>query len=1314
MKKKPSAMRMPFFPLRLCALAFPNSQRGATLIVTLGILTVLSILAVAFFSTSRIQRQTAIANQYRDITRNQLNEALYRAMQLVERSYTSPAFDTFTDSSELRQRLAPVNGWFTQAWLTEYASSNGVSPGIFDRATFLAPDILGSPFVSNTVNLLTSEVLALVPPALTNGLSLTRHDPEPHFRSGWTPLDLLSSDEPWKDIQARIAFTVFNLSGFIDANHFVTGSTTQKHARVVFSQADVTNWVEVAEAYDIVKTNKFLSHLFSTFKTDPNLIPFSSISYDPDPDTDPFHPNSTQPLPHLGTESYARGHFRKFDVNSVTNWIGVSSDSEDGETSESSNNWLISPALMANWLRPIANALFRTNRNTGDGQSENESGDNRDPDHLTTLQRACTPWNLLNFIDEDRIPQLSIFAGIDLATRHNAAVEDVPLINKVTVFDIGNAPDGLTSADYGIEDYAPPGVHINGYVSNHYAVAVELWYPFAPHSPPPSCAAYIGVYTNQDDVGDITFERPLTLDEIQNWFEWNEAATSNTVMQTLFYAWANAYTNAVGPSIWNHPLWQVVTTNSEYWFTTNMVNHPSWPSTNGTFTITNTPIWEAFYPDTYEVYTTNQVEQIITNEIDNAISTNLVDVVTTNVYTYLMTTNDHVYWVSEPYMTTNRLIGQIGITEPDPYPVLLWEDIADGTLITNVLAGFTDTPSGNGIAFFSTNEIAATTNHLQTLYASPPDGIVVVYSNGLDGVISTNFATDLVLAPWTTNAPLDFAIQTNLYVGSEEHPVPPLPMPPDLGEALEALFIILMDPRLNTSDALEEFLLRRIQDFDNDWWDFLTSYLAQYPLIQSTIIPSFQEPTLGNLTDEDRYPLTALGDWQSEGIPLSEIEDAQGATVGRRIDNPTDGFGTYWVIYPRRTVSFRETTVITPADTASDTTEVLATNYCAIGSVPGQTGELIEGNAPDGVYRVFFRPVVTVIPADDDRTEHDAPSAENNRIYSDRIVDEALLHGNSVLGWNAATNRYVADPRHNAYADYWLPNDLYPIGSIPAPNRPQVQEFADWNNGFIGIGTTNLSTEVTEYPFIHFNAPLASKGDIGHIYTSPDRLGLTRIGGGLAQSQTQGNTDPNRPVHDTISFASRSGAALLDLFTVHATATDTNNSPLRAAIPWRGLAQANTEHGSVISTLFADARLGWTNVNADITFTLTPDELTDMAHTYLDALTNMPTAGMGWRSYADMLPAVATNTLNPVAEGTFTPPSAAPAHDWTEDALRGIVDKISFRQNIFVIVVAAQTLSPLSTESRPMVLADQRAAVTVIRDAFTGRWVIHSWRWLTE
>ncbi|NLC81874.1 MAG: hypothetical protein GX748_11900, partial [Lentisphaerae bacterium] len=321
------------------------------------------------------------------------------------------------------------------------------------------------------------------------------------------------------------------------------------------------------------------------------------------------------------------------------------------------------------------------------------------------------------------------------------------------------------------------------------------------------------------------------------------------------------------------------------------------------------------------------------------------------------------------------------------------------------------------------------------------------------------------------------------------------------------------------------------------------------------------------------------------------------------------------------------------------------------------------------------------------------------------VLDEALLERSTanVHAFRAVTNLYVADPRHNAYADYWLPNARYPAGTRPADHRPPVESFSDWDTF---IGTTNLSTEVTEYPFIHLNRPLDSIGEIGHVYTSPDRLNLS----GYFESPIDYNEDI--PLHDTVSFASRPGAALLDLLT--ASHTPSNLPPGQAAVSMRGLVQANTEHPAVIETLFSFGTLGWTNAT-DTSFLSDLSDLSDWSDAYLDALTNTPPVGMGWRSFADMLPAISTNRTNPVAEGTFTRPAGVTpelAHDWVEDAVRHLPDHVSFRQNIFVIIVAAQTLSPVSTPSRPVVLADQRAAITVIRDAFTGRWVIYTWRWL--
>ncbi|MFA6631873.1 MAG: hypothetical protein WCU90_06220, partial [Kiritimatiellia bacterium] len=327
------------------------------------------------------------------------------------------------------------------------------------------------------------------------------------------------------------------------------------------------------------------------------------------------------------------------------------------------------------------------------------------------------------------------------------------------------------------------------------------------------------------------------------------------------------------------------------------------------------------------------------------------------------------------------------------------------------------------------------------------------------------------------------------------------------------------------------------------------------------------------------------------------------------------------------------------------------------------------------------------------------------------VLDEALLERSTanVHAFRAVTNLYVADPRHNAYADYWLPNARYPAGTRPADSRPQVESFSDWDTF---IGTTNLSSEVTEYPFIHLNRPLDSIGEIGHVYASPDRLRLTRMENA---EPAHSSSDAETPLHDTISFATRPGAALLDLFTLHA--TPSNLPPHQTGVPWRGLVQANTYHPSVVETLFSFGTLGWTNTTENgerfLSDLSDSSDLSDWSDAYLAALTNTPPAGIGWRSFADMLPAIATNEL---LRASFEPPFSgeAPAHDWIEDAVRHLPDRVSFRQNIFVIVIAAQTLSPVSTPSRPVVLADQRAAVTVIRDAFTGRWTIHDWRWLTE
>ena len=1234
----------------------PNSrraaaQRGATLIVTLGILTVLSILAVTFLITTRIQRQAAVSQQHRFTARNHIDEGLHLAIKMVEESLTYPNYTgkdiDVTDTANLtKQRLAPVGHWFAE----DYAKNAGLSEDV----AFQATDVLASPAGSNgpTVNLLSPKALSLIPSAITNGLQLSSGH-TPVFRSGWHDLTLDASvTSQLHSPPVRVAFVVFNCSGFFDANYFLSGPTTQKLPRVCFSQTDVTNWLDFAESTDRVSANPFLQSLFANLKSQISnqQSPFSTLSYDSDPEADPFTPSSTDANPLLGLAPFAHSRLRKFDINSVINLIGTAS-SESGD-------WLTSATLMSDWLRPVFSALSRANANEP----------NSNPDKLTTLQSVSVPWNLINFIDEDRVPQLSPFANLPenierIATRANFAIEDVPLINKVTVFNIFRDENG-NEPPIG---YGPDYYDVDSNLSNHYAVAVELWYPFTPAPLPPQTALYAVLSTNAVDTATTT-NRPLSSAEMRDWFLWNEAATSNTVMQTLFYAWANNYTNAVGPTIWQHPLWQTITDQSDLWFTPAMTNHPSWPvaDTNGVVSITNTPIWNAFYPDTYEIVTTNEI----------VTATNTVTMVTTNVYTYMTVTNDYVYWVSEPNMTTNRFVGQLGVTDPEPYPVFLWSDPEETLFTTNFCLGFIDV-SGNTNLFFTGDQ----TNHLQHLYATPPESINVVSSNDLTGVVSTTSAVALILVPWPPDTPFAFTVQTNLYVDTEILPVEPLPMPPDLGATLNVLFAILLTPdiSLDTSEELYDFLMLLPSEFN--LWDLLDGYLAEFPFVQQILMPSVSAPRVDNLFPEDRIDLTDGATPLPAFLGTDHDDKKVAIQIPEELSPPNEhSFGIYITVYPGKTVSFPEVTIPMMEDGVTpDSDAVAVTNYYALGSKKE--------------YILHFRPVVTL----DDRegTSLTArPTADN--ILVD-VLDEALLvrdNGGNVFPFHTVTNICVADPRHNGYIQCWrgFPNANY-------PDDPPTWDLA--------IGTTNLSTEVNEYPFIHFNTPLNAIGDIGHIYTSPDRFNLF----GFSDTDAAVFSE-TASLHDTISFASRSGAALLDLFTVHA--APSNLPPWQAGIPWRGLVQANTQHSSVIETLFSFGSLGWTNA-LDDTFLLQlsdVSDLSDLSDAYRDALTNTPPAGIGWRSFADMLPAISTNR---VLQTTFTQPfDDAPVHDWIEDALRHLPDRVSFRQNIFVVIIAAQALSPASTPSRPVVLSDQRAAVIVIRDAFTGRWTIYSWRWLTE
>ncbi|MDD2600341.1 MAG: hypothetical protein PHO37_14130 [Kiritimatiellae bacterium] len=1239
-RNQPPSQRAPLICAQRCARATPARscrRAGTTLILTLGILSVISVLAITFLISARFHKQSAVTSRNRQAAETALNTALAFAMQQVEDALSYP---NFTDQ-EMRssqggqrhfQRLAPVGRWFSE----QYSQTNEINPQI----TFQYGDVLTSPTYSTNsapVNLLTPEVLALVPAALTNSLPLQSGRMRP-LRSGWIPTDSLPEGAPldWR-LQlksSRIAYAVFNCSSTIDANVFPNKPTSAKKQRKFYSAKDAA----AAFAGDGSEIGSYLQTNNVTSVTEDNH-PFFHTSYDPNPNTfrhqagdgandilgreafahlRPLDLNQPNLFQAIGALPSGALPYNKFNINSITNILAQ-------YNATSADRWYNDPTFNLQWLLPTI-LLTDLCRNK-----------NIDSERLAFEQGSRLAWSIANFIDENRIPEISNFTGDQMATRVNYAVEDVPLINKISVFNVFEPELGPSSKSLSY-------YNVDSSLSNHYAVAVELWYPFAPNPPQYDSACYVGIYTNEADVITST-NRPATSRELQRWFDWNLAGSDQSVMEVLFKSWAGKYRQEVGAGyLSNHPLWREVTNQSDLWFTPAMTNHPSWPvaDTNGTFTLLETPAYKAFYPDTYDEVTTNAV-----------------GLVSTNVYTYTTSTN---YWLSmtTPLGETNDFVHGQYVFEHN-YMEIRWRNPQTGAQTNTLMSGILDENNDFVPLDYESNQV----NHL--LFGATPEENYFIYENAQTGDPGTNFIAGMYLSPEVD--PPAFTLYTNFFNQSEITRVQPLRMPDEFAESLNGLITLLPTNNIN---SFYDFLMLKPDEFSAADWDDLFAYFQDTPSMQNTVLPRMQEPSLGNLSEKDKYLLYPEGQIDFETVDF--VDDALSE----------DNFkGYFWTVYPKQTVAFLEIEERTPvgAPEGSEETEIVTNCY--------QIGAYMKGNNTPNT--IWLRPVVTVIGPD---IAPQSAEGQDAPLEVDRIVDEALLLGEEkVQGWIAVTNLYIPEPRDNAYAASW---------------RSFSQDWDSQNN------QTNLSHGVRELPFIHFNGPLQSIGDLGHIYSEyterykEEETIRLQIGADGTASRPGGGRG-TRAIDDapdnTLTFATMPGASLLDFFTI------TPNKQQR------GLIQANTTLGPTLDLILSDIQLGWTNHNQAVTVqtqTLPADMRENWRDLWSEALTNN-LYNTGWRSYADMLPELATNDMQRTLASSLRSGDFHSQHNYTEDVLRGIIDKVSFRQNIFVIVLAAQTLAPGTEASEnPTVLAEQRAAVTVIRDAYSGNWTIAEWRKLTQ
>ncbi|MGI6496257.1 MAG: hypothetical protein ACOX5G_09245 [Kiritimatiellia bacterium] len=311
-------------------------------------------------------------------------------------------------------------------------------------------------------------------------------------------------------------------------------------------------------------------------------------------------------------------------------------------------------------------------------------------------------------------------------------------------------------------------------------------------------------------------------------------------------------------------------------------------------------------------------------------------------------------------------------------------------------------------------------------------------------------------------------------------------------------------------------------------------------------------------------------------------------------------------------------------------------------------------------------------------------------------VDEAPGYGNLPVFDGEAGHRILAidDPRHNGDSAFWKWEDEDEDGTsdtLGATNRICTAWTAETHYG-------------QGLPLIHFNGRLRSAGDIGHVASTGIWQSVCLADTRLVQCPeaaaaavfVRGNVldffttaSTNRPVYGMMSY----GTPWTNV--IRAVMADIPVSESRGStnlVPAIG-----TENGADLvdwmTDSFLDAREQDVTIDGEEQ-TIYPTTCGELAYVLgkSDRFREGPSGYGGLDD--DELWRPATNRLDDLLK---------------EDFIRGLSERVSFRQRLYVVVLGAQALAP-----NGRVASDQRAVATIAADLFTGRWRILNWAWLTE
>ena len=320
--------------------------------------------------------------------------------------------------------------------------------------------------------------------------------------------------------------------------------------------------------------------------------------------------------------------------------------------------------------------------------------------------------------------------------------------------------------------------------------------------------------------------------------------------------------------------------------------------------------------------------------------------------------------------------------------------------------------------------------------------------------------------------------------------------------------------------------------------------------------------------------------------------------------------------------------------------------------------------------------------------------AETNNygaVVATNPVDEAMGYQMGELTeYRRALKRFdqprgfsVNDPRSNGQVKYW---------SNFGDNSRNIDGF-DYPPDQNTLGGTNANCDPWSFkgqglPLYAKNGIMLNVGELGHIFRS--------------NLDDEANTDYWYWRNINL-MRSDEGAMLLDLMTV--------DPEVEAK---RGLFCINSWQRDAMLALFNNLEIGVSNVVGANRFRIPQPSIDDLVDTII---AERDRRNRPFLSYADLFTTEDSDEGGggPVADAfRECAPRGPDSNDiYKEDTFRHICELISFRNNIYIILMVAQATQDLPNGDKS-ILAERRAMATVYRDSYTGRHFTRSFKWLTD